>query len=292
MKLTNYRFCSKRWLLLCLFVISSFIGNAKETFWDHLEFGLGVGPTKFTGTVNMTGEFFSFYRTDGNNIGLAFAPEVRFHINDYLALDLHSSVANLSGNVTYNGDPTGTPVRVVSGTVRSYQTTVYNFIPMANVNVLNIINPGFNQDISMLIRGGVGLSYCDIQTLPFTPLDKLYDFGESSHWVVTVAAGFVLQKRLNNGWSCFGAFTFLASATSKVDAYYIDSKPVNEGLPSGNNEITKLPLAADSHAYLTLGVSYRIKAGSSVGGHRYKAKKMSRSRLRKRRKRSRSQWVK
>ncbi|QZT37245.1 hypothetical protein K5X82_18775 [Halosquirtibacter xylanolyticus] len=287
----NYRSSVRRSILLFLISLTGTTLVAKETFWDRLEIGAGLGPTKFTGTVNMSsGDFLGFYRTDGNSIGLAFTPEFRLHLNDYFALDMHMSIATLSGNVTYNGDPTGTSVTVTPGTQRAYKTTMYNFIPMVNFNVIEMVNPGAGQDFALMVRGGIGMSYCGIQTLPFTPEDKLYDFGESSHWVLTGAGGVVLKKSLDSHWSLFGAFTFLLSATSKVDAYYLDSKPVNEGIPM--SEGSMLPFAGDSHAYMSFGVSYRLGGVSSVGGRRYKSKKMNARSLNRRRKKYRSPWVK
>lgn len=291
-KLFYYRFCGKRWFLLFVISFTSLGVSAKDNFGDHLEFAFGVGPSKFTGTVNMSGgDFLSFYRTDGNKIGSAFTHEIRYHFSDYVAVDLHSSIANLSGDVTYNGDPTGTNVTITPGTKRAYKTTIFNFIPMVNLNLLKIVNHGARDDLSFHLRMGVGMSYSGIQILPFQPSENLYDFAESSHWFVTGAGGFIFQKKLNNGWSCFGSFTMLASATSKVDAYYMDSKPVNEGIPSSGGNIVSRPFAADTHAYMAFGLTYRIKASSSVGGHRYKSKKMSRSSLRKRRKKHTSPWV-
>lgn len=287
-KLFYYRFCGKRWFLLFVIAFTSLGVSAKDNFGDHLEFAFGIGPSKFTGTVNMSGgDFLSFYRTDGNKIGLAFTPEIRYHFSDYVAIDLHSSIANLSGDVTYNGDPTGTNVTITPGTKRAYKTTIFNFIPMVSISLLNLVNANHDHSMNLFVRGGCGFSYIYIDEIPFRGDEKFYNFS-TSPFELSVGGGFFFQKIFDNNWGVFMSCNLIMSATSKVDAYYMDGRPQFEALPGADN---RFPFAADTHAYMAFGLSYRIKASSSVGGHRYKAKKMSRSSLRKRRKKHTSPWV-
>lgn len=282
---TCIRFC-RLCLLLTLFLLSqSIIG--KEKFKDHIEFSYGFGITKFVGTLNMYGgDFLHLYRDDGNKIGMVFSPEIRYYFNDVFAVDLHCALANMSGTITYKGDPTGTDVTVAPGTKRPYKTVMYNIIPMANFNLLRVINSDSRSDKSLMVRMGVGISYCDIRKHPFDPVEELYNFSNSSRWFVTGGGGVIFQKELTNGWSCFGSFMIFSSATSKVDAYYVGSEPVNEGLPTnGNNGKIR---AVDTHSYITFGVSYSINKNRP----HYKPSSTSRSRLHKKKKYRGSPWIK